>query len=260
MPVRQPSAAPGASAASVARWLRAAAAVVVAVAALALVAVAARSGRTETLTPSTTRPAATPGGLRTAAPRSVAPPVEPPEPTSWSLPPGVYLLLVVLTAVGLLAVGIRLARGARRRPGWWQRLRGLDPPPDPRARPLDRASATAEALTGAIDTGLRRMAEGPPRDAVIACWVLLERAAAEAGVARRPAETAAELTERVLRQHRVSAGALRSLADLYREARFSTHPLGEAARAAASAALAQVRAELAQPGAAQVAETGPEAG
>lgn len=79
---------------------------------------------------------------------------------------------------------------------------------------------------------------------MVACWVRLEQAAARAGTARHPAQTAAELTARVLAAHRVAPDTLRRLADPYREARSSRHVLDERARDEARAALEQIRQEL----------------
>lgn len=56
----------------------------------------------------------------------------------------------------------------------------------------------AERLAEAVDRGLRAVERGTPADAVIACWVGLEDAAAAAGVPRNEAETPAEFTLRVL--------------------------------------------------------------
>lgn len=79
--------------------------------------------------------------------------------------------------------------------------------------------------------------EGSPHNAIVACWLRLEEAAAEAGVERGPAETSAEFTTRVLGSLAVDAAMINSFADLYREARFSRHEVGEPARRAAVAAL-----------------------
>jgi len=109
----------------------------------------------------------------------------------------------------------------------------------------------ARALAEAVDETLVTIERGETRDAIIACWLRLEDVAADVGVARRPAETAADLTERVLATHQVSAATLSRLADLYREARFSTHQLDASARIEARAALEQVRAELSRAAATQ---------
>lgn len=225
------------------RRLQAVAAVLVAFAALGLVAVSASSGRTQTLTPITTpSSAAAPSELPSPGPTEAAPPAAPEPGSTWSLPRWLVTVLVLLCLAGVFAYLLRLARSDRLR--WrWQWPRGAEPVPDAAGGPPPDRAMTG-ALAQAADAGLVQLADGPPRDAVIACWVLLEGAAATAGTARRPAETSTELTARVLREHRVSGDVLSRLADLYREARYSAHPLGEDARAAARAALGQVRREL----------------
>jgi hypothetical protein len=95
-----------------------------------------------------------------------------------------------------------------------------------------------------VELALARLADGPVTDAIVACWVGLEQAAAQAGTQRRPAETSAELTERVLADHQVTPDTLRRLAELYREARFSGHPLGATVREDARILFEQVRTEL----------------
>ncbi|WP_344841551.1 DUF4129 domain-containing protein [Kribbella ginsengisoli] len=105
----------------------------------------------------------------------------------------------------------------------------------------------AERLAEAVERGLRVVERGTPADAVIACWVGLEDAAAAAGVPRDEAETPAEFTVRVLAVEGVSAPELAVLAGLYREARYSAHPTSEAAREEARAALTRLRADLTRP-------------
>jgi len=106
---------------------------------------------------------------------------------------------------------------------------------------LADVAATVDAGADAQRTALGR---GTPRNAIVECWLLLEHAVADAGVARRPADTAAELTERVLADHHVDASALASLAALYREARFSDHEMDESSRSAAIDALDAVHDSL----------------
>ena len=103
----------------------------------------------------------------------------------------------------------------------------------------------AERLAEAVDTGLSRIDSGTATDAVIACWVALEEAAASAGVARDPSETPAEFTVRVLGVGGISEPQLNRLGELYREARYSTHGSSEPARTEARAALLRLRDELA---------------
>jgi hypothetical protein len=100
-------------------------------------------------------------------------------------------------------------------------------------------------LAEAVDEGLARIDSGLATDAVIACWVALEEAAASAGVPRDPSETPAEFTVRVLGIGGISEGQLVRLGELYREARYSTHGSSEQARTEARAALVRLRDELA---------------
>jgi Domain of unknown function (DUF4129) len=220
--------------------VRGVAVVVVAISALGLVLIASRSGPTETVV-SQTSPSASPTVTVTAtvslAPSSAAPARRAEPRLEWK----VYAIVTVLTMALLIAAWLWLVvsrQELRRRLLYRRRVRRprpAGPPPEP---------TVEQALAAAVESGLRRLEESEPRDAVVACWVLLERAAADAGTPRRPSETPAELTERVLAEHRVSAGPLDRLADLYRQARYSDRHLGEAARAEARAALERVRTEL----------------
>jgi hypothetical protein len=101
-----------------------------------------------------------------------------------------------------------------------------------------------DRLAEAVESGLAAVDSGTATDGVIACWVALEGAAASAGVARQASETPAEFTVRVLGVGGVSEPELLRLAQLYREARYSTHGSSEDARAQARAALVRLRDEL----------------
>ncbi|MFG1814788.1 DUF4129 domain-containing protein [Kribbella sp. NPDC049174] len=103
----------------------------------------------------------------------------------------------------------------------------------------------ADRLAEAVDTGLSRIDSGTATDAVIACWVALEEAAASAGVARDPSETPTEFTVRVLGVGGISEPELVRLGELYREARYSTHGSTEQARTEARSALLRLRDDLA---------------
>lgn len=102
-----------------------------------------------------------------------------------------------------------------------------------------------DRLADAVESGLAAVDSGTATDGVIACWVALERAAASANVARQPAETPAEFIVRVLGVGGISEPELLRLAQLYREARYSTHGSSEEARTQARAALVRLRDELA---------------
>ncbi|TDW15225.1 DUF4129 domain-containing protein [Kribbella kalugense] len=111
-------------------------------------------------------------------------------------------------------------------------------------------------LAEAVDEGLARIDSGLATDAVIACWVALEEAAASAGVPRDPSETPAEFTVRVLGIGGISEGQLVRLGELYREARYSTHGSSEQARTEARSALVRLRDELAAAHPAEAEVTG----
>nr|WP_246336281.1 DUF4129 domain-containing protein [Flexivirga oryzae] len=105
-----------------------------------------------------------------------------------------------------------------------------------------------DALLDAVSEVTRRqqqqLLEGVPSNAIVACWVDLERAVASVGVERRPSETSAELTIRVLDTLDVDRRALRTLGALYREARFSAHSLTEQDRRSAVDALSALHRSL----------------
>jgi hypothetical protein len=83
-------------------------------------------------------------------------------------------------------------------------------------------------------------AAGDPRNAIVACWMDLERTCADAGLPRRLAETSSDFTERVLAASTEDQPAVETLAALFLEARFSRHPLGDREHAAALGALERV--------------------
>jgi len=95
---------------------------------------------------------------------------------------------------------------------------------------LDSLHDDAEAQLAALD-------EGGPRDSIVACWLRLEEIVAESGVSARRSETSTELVTRVLHELDLDPRPVAALASLYREARFSEHPMGEASRQEARSAL-----------------------
>jgi hypothetical protein len=120
-------------------------------------------------------------------------------------------------------------------------------------RRLTAAGATAgmtrrQAVLDAVDAGIAELAraDGDARAAVIACWVRLEEVAAAAGTVRAPGDTSSDLVARMLADHQVSAPVLRSLAELYRTARYSPRTVEASMREQARAALGHLRDELAR--------------
>jgi hypothetical protein len=140
------------------------------------------------------------------------------------------LVLAVVVVVVLVAIGRALLDRWRTREVSEDQVAAVDVVP--------------EALLEAALEGERQLSRGTPANAVIAAWVALEEACRAAGVRDDDSRTAAELVTAVLRSHRVDRAPLDTLAALYREARFSTHPIGEDQRTTAREALVQVQADL----------------
>lgn len=221
---------------------------VVVLAALALVALAARSERAGTVTATTTAGSTAPAGPPASGPvrrddRELS--EDRGTDTSGDQMP-LALALVVAVLIGALAVSALLVFAVAVRPRVELPGRGGgDGPPDSGGAAPGRDAVDAERLAAAARAGLLELDAGPPGEGVVACWVLLERAAADAGTHRARPDTPSELAGRLIDRHEVSPGPLLRLAELYREARFSRHVLPESARTEARAALGQVADELA---------------
>ncbi len=102
----------------------------------------------------------------------------------------------------------------------------------------------ADAIVADAESQRVALGEGSARNAIVACWLRLEASVQAAGVEPDPALTSTELTTEVLHRFALDAGAVEELGSLYREARFSTHQLGEQQRTAAIDALDAVHAGL----------------
>jgi hypothetical protein len=113
------------------------------------------------------------------------------------------------------------------------------------------AAVAREALARDRERHEAALAGGDIRNGVVACWVLLEEAAAAAGFPRRPSETPTEFVVHVLHALDVDPRPVAELAGLYHEARFSSHQLSDGARARAEAALAGDHAGLSAAGVAR---------
>lgn len=192
-------------------------------------------------------PASTPDG---------APAEDDPEPATDDSPPAedddepwlpwvprLDLLLLVPSALIFGVALLVLARLRLRR-----RRRQLTGQVGPRHSPMLGPEAPADdeesGLAEALDEVSRTIGEGPPRNAIVAAWVRLERAIEGARFPHRPEETPSELVERALASYRLDTEAIRRLAALYREARFSTHRITESQRDEAAACLRRLLASL----------------
>lgn len=148
--------------------------------------------------------------------------------------PAVVEWLMLAVGIGLLAltIGALVVAAWRNRPRLrWRRSDGRSDDP------FEVLPDVAEAV---IDDAAAQRAEllrGAPRNAIVQCWLRLERAVERAGLERDEADTPAEFTSRVLGRYDVDPEAIDALATLYREARFSDHVLGETEREAAVVSL-----------------------
>ncbi|HEY6748505.1 MAG TPA: DUF4129 domain-containing protein [Mycobacteriales bacterium] len=217
---------------------------IVVLGALGLVALAARSDRTPTLTaipsaaPATADPL--PAGTQTPSTSSGSPASD--EDNLRNAPSWLLWASAVLFIAPIL-LGLAFAPAMIYAPvhGLFQ-FRRREPAAALPPEVDDEVNATQ--LSAAVADGLRELDQGGPGEGVVASWVLLERAAADAGTHRVAPETPSELVGRLIDRHPVSSTPLLRLADLYREARFSRHELPESARTEARAALEQLRSEL----------------
>jgi hypothetical protein len=157
---------------------------------------------------------------------------DPAEQTTLELPAIIeWLLLVLGVSLLVVTIGALVVYSWRNRP----RLRWRRP-----ARTDDSFDALPDVAAAVIDDAAAQRAEllhGSPRNAIVQCWLRLERAVERAGLERDEADTPAEFTSRVLRRYEIDASAIATLAMLYREARFSDHVLGETEREAAVVSL-----------------------
>jgi len=152
-------------------------------------------------------------------------------------------LLAVTVVVGAVIV-VRAVPGLWRDRPWarWRRPVDGDELEDP-----EGPGSVAVAVVDDAEEQRDLLEQGAPRNAIVACWLRLEAAVVSVGVVHHRSDTSTELTERVLAGASVDPSAIRMLASLYREARFSSHPMGESERAAAVAALDAVHAGLRTP-------------
>ena len=140
-------------------------------------------------------------------------------------------LLVLFAVVALGAAALTVYRHRHRR------AVALPPEPDP--------EPGAEPLMAALAAGARVLHEDPdPRTAIIGCYAAMERSLADAGAPPLMADTPAEVLSRATASGLVRSAPATTLTSLFRQARYSSHPMTEADRATAIDALAQVQADL----------------
>lgn len=145
---------------------------------------------------------------------------------------------VLLIVVAAVVVGLR-----------WVWIHRWHPPEPPEEVEFDvLPERIVEALRRDRATQLEAVAEGSPRNGIVACWLRLQEILAGAGVPLDRAETSAEFVVRALHALDLDPRPIAVLAELFREARFSQHPVEEDARARARSALEALHDEVAARG------------
>ncbi len=147
-----------------------------------------------------------------------------------------------LVLAGMLALAVFLLAQARE--VWRRRLRSAGVRQSPDFATLDEPARLAAAITEDAAEQDHLLMDGEPRNAIVAAWLRFEVQGASAGLPRLSWETSSEYALRILDAVAADAGAVNRLAGIYREARFSQHPITEDHRAAAIEALAAIRRSL----------------
>ncbi|MFF5978045.1 DUF4129 domain-containing protein [Streptomyces olindensis] len=137
---------------------------------------------------------------------------------------GIALLVVVVVIAGLYL---------------W---RYLTRPPEPEAPTTYATLDDGQArLSQAVDSGRRALLDRTDaRAAVIACYTAMEESLADSGVTRRASDSPQDLLERAVVGGLPTGAAAAALTALFREARYSTHPMDGRHRERAAAALAEI--------------------
>ncbi|MGJ5893974.1 DUF4129 domain-containing protein [Streptomyces niveiscabiei] len=104
-----------------------------------------------------------------------------------------------------------------------------------------RSDDGPERLAQAVDSGRRALLDGTDaRAAVIACYAAMEESLAGSGVTRRASDSPQDLLERAVAGGLPTGAAADVLTALFREARYSTHPMDGSHRDRAATALAEI--------------------
>lgn len=163
---------------------------------------------------------------------------EPGERTHYPVIGTVLEVLAIGLFAGVLLVGAFAASQWRPEVRAWRRAAPVrrrgefdDPLPDAAERPHVQVDADAARTT---------LSHGPPRNAIVACWMRLEADVADAGLPPRASETSSEYVERIIGRSSIDPAPITELAALYREARFSVHELSDEHRDRAALALDRV--------------------
>jgi hypothetical protein len=151
---------------------------------------------------------------------------------------GVLMLIVaaLIAAATIAAVLIVAARLLRNAPAP-QAVSVAHPP---------ETGAEDEALADALLAGRSALEGDDARAAIIACYAAMEDTLGRAGITRERADCPTDLLRRAVARDAVDRSASAALTDLFREARFSTHPMDAGHLAAASRALDAITTSIAE--------------
>ncbi|WP_106432394.1 DUF4129 domain-containing protein [Streptomyces sp. LaPpAH-108] len=138
-------------------------------------------------------------------------------------------LVIALLVVVVVIAGLRL----------WRHLTRPSAPETPAT--YATLDDERQRLAQAVDSGRRALVDGTDaRAAVIACYAAMEQSLADSGVTRRASDSPQDLLERAVTGGLPTGTAAATLTALFREARYSTHPMDDSRRDRAAAALAEI--------------------
>lgn len=176
-------------------------------------------------------------------PVELPPPVSPPPVLGRAVPEGgsgygsslpLYVLLGLLAAVVVVVLVVRRLR-----------RRGLTVPALPERAGAPAEDEDARVLLAAVHSGRRALADtGDARAAVIACYAAMEDALVASGLRRHASDSPADLLTRAADAGLAAGPAAPRLTTLFREARYSSHPMGPSHREAAADALEEIASLL----------------
>ncbi|NEA60003.1 DUF4129 domain-containing protein [Streptomyces sp. SID13666] len=148
-----------------------------------------------------------------------------------------HLLLVVGAVLAAVVVVVALVRWLR----WY-----LAGKAGPGLQLIPGSPDTAEsALAGAVDSGRRALHGEDARAAVIACYAAMETTLARSGIARLESDSPTDLLHRAVAGGTLTGTAAGDLTQLFREARYSSHPMDDGHLRRAGTALDTIAAQLA---------------
>lgn len=148
-----------------------------------------------------------------------------------------HLLLLVGAALAAAVIVVALVRWLR----WYLAGRsgaGLQLIPG-------SPDAAGNALAGAVDSGRRALHGEDARAAVIACYAAMETTLGRSGIARLDSDSPTDLLHRAVAGGTLTGTAAGELTQLFREARYSSHPMDDGHLRRAGAALDTIAAQLA---------------